>query len=271
MIIGFSPGMIRQIINDPIVALKFLSVTYTMPFLSLIQYFVPTNASISSLLSKTLHPIMMIISAAIILLTTFILIVKTRKRTLSFFGCFSYFYLIMMVIWSLFSFSMPVEGYIRFMPPIVGYILIILVSGVTHFNKKFTGKFSVNPSVLICLLISINIISIATHFQFDDDVLLRKDNQELFAWIKKNTKGEDHFMHWRPETINLMTGRIGTAPWIFEEHQNEFLKRVNTFGIRYIILGKYNDREFINMFEQNAHLARLVWENNTYKIFSFDR
>jgi len=90
----------------------------------------------------------------------------------------------------------------------------------------------------------------------------------MFSWIKENTDINDHFMFWRPRTVRLMTGRVGTAPIISDIQKKSFGQRIYDYKIKYVILAKKSDLKLIAMLSARPDFADLAWENQLDKIFA---
>ena len=121
-------------------------------------------------------------------------------------------------------------------------------------------------TVLYTLMV-LNIINILSIFNFNDDIISKKENQELFAWVKENTQPQEHYMFWRPRAMALLTGRIGTAPWVHPNPKESLEERIHRWNISYVIFDKREDQPLVKSMEKNPQIAHPVWENGIYKIF----
>ncbi|MCG6534342.1 MAG: hypothetical protein L7F78_06545, partial [Syntrophales bacterium LBB04] len=262
---GMCQGVLAQIFADPGFFIRAFLTNFSLSFQSLIWVLLPGNMLATAPIYQMLQPIVQISAMFIFLITTFFFIWKVKRREISFYGCFSYAYLILLIVWA--SFAAGAQDYSRFVLPIIGFVGLIFVRGLMFLGQKTRIPIKIFVSGGLGILIVLNAFNIAAHYRFNDDVLYRKNNRELFAWIRNNTKSDDHFMFWKPTAITLMTGRMGTVPAMYADQKADLGKRINDFKIKYVILAKADDAELISLFQSAPGYSDIIWENPAYKIF----
>jgi len=197
---------------------------------------------------------------------------KIWKRNISFIGLFFSFYLCLLVLWS--GFEANVSGFVRYVLPIVIFFFIFLIEFFLYiFNKIHKavvdkGYLKLVFKTFLIILIFCNIFNMVSIRHYNDDVILKEGNAQLFSWIKKNITLNERYMIWRPRPVALLTGRIGTVPWREDLHQDTSIyQRILDLKISYLILSKHVDQILIKSFSENKDFSSLVWENYDYKVF----
>ncbi|VAW12850.1 hypothetical protein MNBD_BACTEROID05-1048 [hydrothermal vent metagenome] len=197
----------------------------------------------------------------------FLFVRKTQNRTLSFLGCFFVFYLAVTIVWS--GFPHPPARFARFLFPLIGPWLILSSQGFLSLSKR-VGK-SAAKTILFAFLfggIILNLLNIAAIFNFNDDVLLKKENQALFEWVKKNVGKDEHYIIWQARPVALMTGRVGATPIDSTPGKEEdIFSRIKRLDIRYLILSPFVDGSLIDALKNLPDYADLVWQNKDYLIY----
>lgn len=269
--IGTHPGVFSQLTNPNLVSPPSILRHYFVAFRSIVLFFCPLGNILPQDLYHLIDNIIPIVAAVFYLSVGIIFIMKVKKRSLSFLGCFFVFYIAVFLFWSGFETSSDALG--RLVYPILGSALVLGIGLLRSIGDRFiTVKSKIESSIKVILftLIFVNLMSMAALFCFDDDVIYKKENQELFSWVKQNTRSDEHYMFWVPNTMALLTGRVGTAFFINPSDRAIYLpERIKKFNISYLITIKlFNiDKEIIKVLQQNPNSYRLVWENEYYKIF----
>ena len=272
-IIGSSSGFFVNIINEPLLHLTVAVKQNSHPFRSILWAICPGQTLFSASIFQFLDKCVVLISPLLYLWIIFVFIKKTLQRNISYLGCFFFFYLGMLFVWS--AFPNSVTEYVRFIYPILGIVFIFVIENGILFSQKVIGSEQFKLAVhfllkcILIVIILINILNIVVIRNFNDDVLFQKDTAEMFEWVRNNIGEDEHYMFWKPKPAALMTGRIGMAPWVtLKGHPLEaFAMRIEKYNISYIILFK-NANELLNkVCRDNPNKFTLEWDNEWYNIY----
>lgn len=219
-------------------------------------------------MGKTVIFLSIVIYAVILLL-----FIKTSiRRTISYMGSFSFFYLLFVLVWT----GMETRGMGRFCLPILGPILIFICAGINWLeNNPAVRRLHVDPKNLVNLffliMIAINVMNTAANFRFNDDDLLKGENKELFQWVKENIHDNEHYVFHHPRVMALMTKKIGTAIWVVLQDGpmivEKMIEHLKEYDIDYCIMTNGIDDRFRQTLDENPQQAQLVWQNNLYRIY----
>ncbi|VAW12186.1 hypothetical protein MNBD_BACTEROID05-1261, partial [hydrothermal vent metagenome] len=273
--IGFHPSIFSVLIEDPLkyAVLGFQNVHRVLE--SAIDFFYPSQSLISANISQVLIRVGVVIAPVTLIAGSIFFIYKSFSRTLSFLGCFSFFYFLLLVFWA----GLGGRGFTRFILPLILPVFIYGYSwGFLVFNKLFQGRkkqlYELVFLLGILLVLSINVFNIYTEYFFNDDVFLKKENSELIDWVKNNINKNEHYMFDHPRPMALMTQRIGTSSWnivnvegggqLEVDRLEEILNQKN---VSYLIMNKQTDMWLIDKFWNYLRWRNIVWENNIYQIY----
>ncbi len=269
---GIHKGFFSQIIHDPAVFLMRSLKNSPIVFKSLFWFFCPGQTVLTEKLFSWGNVTISFMAPIIYCVIAGVFIYQASKKNLSYIGIFFLFYLSVLVVWS--GFRSDIQGFVRFVYPIIVFSFMFLYEVFGYLiNKIFSPKdkgalFKIIVKIFLTFLIFVNIFNIYGIYQFNDDVLYRPENVQLFQWIRDNTQPDDHYMIWRPRPVALLTNRIGTVPWREDLRENiSVYQRVKDLKIAYLIFSKYVDQDLIFSFKRNSGFSKAVWENETYIIF----
>jgi len=276
LITGFHTGSFQYAASDPQAFLTNIIKNFSVSMRSTLMLFIPGATHFSKSILSLADRGILLLAPAILLLVIIVSTVKIIHRRISFIGTFTLLYFLLLVFWSGFADKPNTFG--RFIYPFAGPLLIILVESLLNLGKKVLWLEKKNQimnhiaQVLLILIIFINLHSVVVKYNFNDDVLYQKENQELFNWVKGNLEEDEHYMFWKSRPMVLMTGRVGTSPWNKDPKSQElFFKRIHDLKISYLILIKPLDTLFIQQIESMQGFSHLVWENKNYKIFKVNK
>jgi 4-amino-4-deoxy-L-arabinose transferase-like glycosyltransferase len=198
------------------------------------------------------------------------------RREISFGFLFLGLYVALLLVWS--GFESSVSGFVRYCYPIVGLFFVAVMHGLSSVCGRFFPAQAVerhrnfSVKILLVIFIFLNIFNIYGMYDFNDDVLWLRKNQELFQWVRHHLAKEEHYMIWRPRPVALMTGRVGTVPWREDlDRATPIFQRVHAMNISYVILSKHVDQMLIALFQDHPDFSDPVWENDSYVIFQVHR
>jgi len=247
--------------SNPMQYLNAIWQNNSLPVRSMAWLLIPGQTPVTSSLYLLLDKILLIISPILYLAFYAIFIFRSFKKRIIFLECFAAVYLGIILIWA--GFPHHPSNFARFCLPIIMIVVVFLLGGI---NKVKNGMI-ITRSMLV-VLIALNIFNIYRNFNFNDDVLYKKENQELFSWIKENVREDEHYMIWQSRPVALMTGIIGTAPWIDKIGVgNDFVSRAEILNISYIIMNKGLDNRITNDLMNHPEFTKIIWENQNYQIF----
>ena len=279
---GVNPGFFNVVASDPAQFLHLVFQNMSLVLRCILWVILPPQTGLTEIIFKFLERLL-IWTAPVIYLAALIIFLKgTFQKKVSFSGCFIFFYVFMFVFWSGFGDTVAMAA--RMALILTGPLIIFLIESVQWLARFADGssrrsgkiqnqRISINffpgsLAAVFVLIFIINIFNITVLFNFDDDVLLKKENKELFAWVKQNVAEEERYMFWAPRTMALMTGRVGAALWTRDpETQKNFFVRIKKLSIGYLILIKPTDHPLVAVLQSNPHLASPAWENEYYIVF----
>ncbi len=186
------------------------------------------------------------------------------QRKVGFLGWFTLLYLLGIIVW-------PVQqGLSRYILPLIIPLGIYFIVEASRILKEpLAEKVLVG---LFALLIVQNAAVIAFNFRFNDDNIYQKETLEMAGWVNDHVLPDDHFMFYKPRALRLLSGRTGTAFWVYPQERQYWHLRVEDMHIRYLIADKKLDDlaryDSLNLPAKNSELLiQKVWENSGYKIF----
>jgi len=263
-------GFFSTILADPLTFMSASLKNVSLPFRSILWSFFPGDMRATSFLFLGMDMICRFISPVIAVVLFVVFLLKSWRRTISFEGCFFFFYALAIFVWA--GFPHHPANFYRFLFPLLGLFLVFALQAVffafRHTDRMFQSRMKLILTGILSFLIIVNSANIFMAFDFDDDVILKEENQELFSWIRENISDDQHYMIWQARPVALLTKRIGTAPWQHKPKENVRLsKRIKDLDISYLIMVKGWDDKLIEVLEEKVLLLEFVWENRYYKIF----
>ena len=270
LFMGANPGFLTVFTQYPLgTVLKAIHNNLAIVFTSTLFFFCPAYNIFSLIIYSSFLKLIEPLGLFFTLILALIFLYKTKKRSLSLWECFFFFYFALMILWSVFSH--PPDAFVRFILPITGLFALLIVETTRRITQRWLSQrlplHRLDTFILFFMffLLFINTTNTISRFRFNDDALYRKPNQELFRWVKTNTEPQEYYMFWKPRALALMTGRLGAAHWI--DARETWQDRIRDFGIHYLIMFKKNNRELIQELENQPLFFKLAWENGAYKIF----
>ncbi len=186
------------------------------------------------------------------------LLLRMMKKKADILEYFLLVYLCALLIW-------PLQGGVRYVLPIVGVCLILMIQGVVVGLQKQDPKAWVVKGLCLLLIMS-NGVHIYKNYSFNDDVIAQPDTQELIAWIKETTQPEDHFMFQRPRTLTLITDRKFAPFFIYSQDAAKWYQRIERFNIRYLLAFNSSVHKMLSSFPPDYIQLRQVWQNEKYVV-----
>ena len=182
-------------------------------------------------------------------------------RKISLMGCFTFLYLMGIVFW-------PVKAGTRYLLPIMAPMAIYLVVCFKPVWRKWAVP-------IFLFLILQNLFVIVSNFNFNDDDIYKKESLEMLQWVELHIKPEDNYMFSKPRALRLLTNRMGHNFWGYAQDTKNWYRRIKPLHINYLIVGNGFDQfeghdKFCLRIEKDELYIKMVWRNNTYRIFKLD-
>ncbi len=186
------------------------------------------------------------------------------RKTLQLFDVYLVFYLATLVF--MFGFPNNPWGAARFVYPLMIPLIVFIARYGPSVFRSYGQKIG---KILILVLIFINIYNVRLKYDFNDNVLIYKENLELIDWIKHNVKDDEAYMLWQALPMALFTGKVGVGYVWMAQPTNlpSFYQYIVDYKISYLILTQRVDRDLIEFYKANPHIAKLVWDNGYYYAF----
>lgn len=261
--LSYAFGHIREFVSTIIPVLS-------TPLKSLVLLLCPDSTVLTGSIYNFIEPMITFLAPVIYFVMTCVVIQKFRKRTLSYLGCFTFLYLIIFLFWT--GFDPNPRTLVRLAYPLFVPALLMMAIAAKKvspaWKKPPLAKQPIAFKTFLYLLIFLNTFNIASAYQFNDDVVLKPQNQELFHWVRDNLKEEDRYIFQAPRALALFTHRVGAPPMVKYSPRNEdLIERAVRLDIAYVILVKPVDVELVHFFDTHEFIAVGVWENQYYKIY----
>ncbi len=262
-LIGVHFGYFELLFAHPDRFLIGIIENFDLVFNNIFVFFIPNGMLITQKIFLMFKSGSYLLSLLIVIVIICKFFKGVRGRDLSFLASFLCIYLLMITLWA--GTHYQILGYTRYVLPVLVPIIILIAKAVSL--PRLPQWVRNVPLVGIVISIFFNLINIGVNYQSNDDVLLRKDNVEMFEWVKTHLDEDQHFMIWQTKVITLMTNRVGTTPIKVSNQSVDFFDRINEFYIDYVILTKAVDQSFIQGLQSREDMASQVFENKVYKIF----
>ena len=248
----------------------------SLPLRTIAWILVPAQTRLTGSIFLSIEKGLHVMAPFLYLMIGVIFVRKAKRGTISYIGCFVVFFLVLMIFWTGFK-DFP-QRIARMMLPILGPSLMIIIGSILSLGRRiFPAKMSAlyietGIKTILILIIFLNIFNIGANYRFNDDVLFRESEQELFAWVRGNIQIHDHFMFAKPRVLNLMTQRVGTLIWSDDPSPDKsVIHRIYDLDISHLIFNKGTDAVHIQNFQGNKEFCHLVWENEFFKIFKIQQ
>ncbi len=256
----FSPGFLTFIASQPVDFLMASFKNSTILLQSLAYFFITPQATLTKnfyiIIEHMLNFVPVFIYGAFFVKT----FLKIKSRQLSFEHLFFLFYLLLIVFWG---------GFLHLPGDFSRYILPLAVIGLFHLDKVFypSGKEWRKITVgFLSLIMVVNIYNIIINFHYNDDVILKNENQEMFAWVKDHVAVDEHYMVMPARVVACLTERVGTSFWN-DPAKPFWLDRIKALRISYVIFHKKTQQPLVAIAELNPDKFLFVWQNSVFKIF----
>ena len=266
-LIVHNPGFLTAIAGNPKEFMASQLANITQSFLCISYFFCPSYGEVSSKILDCMNMMIKFLTWPALIAIFLGVFYRIKNKALTFLEIFFVFYLILLIFWS--GFGHQPLTFTRYSLPIIGPLLILACLTFSKFFKNIGARFF---RAILGILIVVNIFNIIIFYDFNDDVLLQKDNQEMFGWVKSHLTENEHFMIWPSRAVTLMTQRVGTA-FVFQNKKNEnnILKRIDDYNISYLIAYKQSDIGIMQLCESRPDLFKSIWENESFRIFKVVR
>lgn len=270
LITGIHQGFWAHISEAPGAFLVKSIKNFSLSYRSLVWFFIHPQTPVTLWIFNALDRSMSVLAFVFTLMIFYYFGKGIWKKTLTFIGCFSFFYFLLLVFWS--GFPHHPANFCRYLLPLVAPSLVYMVEkidkpiSIIHIRKK--EKFTLIVNGFLIFLLVINVYNLVNSFSFDDDVLFQEENQQMFAWVKKNIAEDEHYMIWQARPVCLMTGRVGAVPWRYQQQRDVKLSsRMKALNVSYLIALKGYDDQLMQMLDAQAKELTSVWENKGYKVY----
>ncbi|MCB2228360.1 MAG: hypothetical protein KQH53_16900 [Desulfarculaceae bacterium] len=191
-------------------------------------------------------------------------------------------YLLMILAWPF------VEGP-RFYAPAIGILVIYFLEGLSEFAAGRAKPGGRSPAYWVNLALmaglALNLGNTALLWNYQDDVVLRPADRELYAWVREHALPGETYLFSEPRVMALFTGKVGDK-YYWNQPLGPQEERMAARGVRWLILhrpeaARASARKqyawiFLGGGKKQPGLAqaeadpqlRPVWQNRGYKIFA---
>ena len=265
--IGSQPGDIQVLLEQPVAAARAMTANFSLITRSLWIACFPIETGFMLALYRGMIPFLDGAAAVFYVSLCVLVTRKSFARTLTMREAFCFFYSGMLLVLSAFD-NTPLE-FIRFLLPVGGLWAFFVIRSVIRLGERCNPRFAAQAVIKAGLVIMIfaNVATLAVTYNRDDDVLFRKENQELFSWVRQNITADEHYIFWHPRPLALMTGRIGTDRWNHPSQRGQLVQRIAELNIRFLILDREVDADLIAAIEGGFFPADAIWKNSQYRVF----
>jgi 4-amino-4-deoxy-L-arabinose transferase-like glycosyltransferase len=272
---GLQPGFFSKVLAAPMAHAFFISKNFPVIFNSILWNLTPGEPASSFGLYFILSKASIVFTIALYLGILILFCYKSFKRSLSFMGCFVFFYLFLLLFWA--GFNDSAQNFSRFMIAIFPFIFLYGINAFIFLGKclskseKDCFKTCFFLKIFLILFIVFNLYKIIGFYNFNDDILSKKENVQLFQWVEKNIKSNERYLFNYPRVMYLMTGKLGTSGWVLlmtgSNQVDKVSKKIKENDIKYMIFEKRKEEMNIKVFQQDPSFMSLAWENKTFKVF----
>ncbi len=245
---------LRQIIHQAPLALK-----------ALFWVFVPGQGLISSALNRCMAGALDAAGYLVPLILILVLVKKGVSRSLSFTGIFFGVYMAAAYVWAFFP--EPAFALSRILLPVYVMAVFYLFDFLKTVSAHVCHQRMLLANVVFALVLALNGLNILFIYNFNDDVLFRRDNQELFSWVRQHIPRDEVVMFSKPRALKLMTGNLAAS--LMDQGPHDLEAKVYRLHARYIILVARDNLADISFKFITASPERFkpVWSNGGYVIF----
>lgn len=193
-----------------------------------------------------------------------LLIYRTRKKQLTALECFAFLYWAEVSLW-------PYKEGVRLFLPLVGLITLFIAIAIKSISTALDSGGLRLPldklfKYVIILGIAYNSLCVTMLLPYNNDVLYKKENQQLFSWVRNHIEPGTGYLFFKPRTLALMTGRTGLMFPKGSESEEAIYAYIRGKNINFAIFHKVVNAGWIRRFEADSQ-KEAVWENSGYKIF----
>ena len=191
-------------------------------------------------------------------------------------------YLLMILTWPF------VEGP-RFYAPVIGVLLIYFLEGLSEFAARRARPGGRSPAYWVNLALlaglALNLGNTALLWNFQDDVVLRPADRELYAWVRAHARPGQTYLFSEPRVMALFSGVVGDK-YYWNQPLGPQKERMAARGARWLILHRPQaarpsaHRQYAWIFlgggqkqpglaqaQADPHLTP-VWRNQGYEVFA---
>jgi hypothetical protein len=270
---GLQSGFFGQPLHNPVQFFSSVLQRNSIPFRTFLWFFAPGQTVLTERIFLFMEKVMIWVAPVLYVVIIVRFAQASRQKTLTLLDMFMFFYLVPMFLWS--GFLADAKALTRLTWPVGGFALIyalrffifLIESIAERMKKKIDPGYVVRLGKgFLFLLIFLNFFNLSSSFRFNDDVLFKKENQEMFKWVKQNVKENEHYMCWQARVVALMTGRVGAVPYN-PQLTESFPDRVTRLHISYLVMVKSVDQLLIQMMNNSGGWATPIWQNQDYQVF----
>jgi len=234
-------------------------------FMYIIQFYVPQESRLSVPIYLLPGHFFNVLSRIFFIFIFYLFAYRSIKKKISFGECFLYIYLLAMILWT------P-QGEGRYILPVVGPLLLLMIEGIYFFKKYVPAKeHHLKNAVVVCMayLILNNASAIALNFGFNDDEIYGKDAREMVQWVKQNTAEETTFMFRKPRVFKLLTGRMSAPFGRTLDEIKQWDKTADQYGITHVVF-ESRSGTLIEKAKSDGIAMRPLWDNKSFIVYRLE-
>lgn len=174
-------------------------------------------------------------------------------------------YLALVLVW-------PNPGGDRYLIPLFPLYIFYMLEGIGIVSQSFRIR---QPEIVLASVIVTIAILYGSEFMKADygpfqDGIANSQTQQMFAFVRSDTKSNDIFVFRRPRAFALYTGR-NAAVYPEPEHAGSFASYFRSIGATYLIEAPaLDDADFDAFVEKSCLGKQLVFSNSDFRVFRLD-
>ncbi len=183
--------------------------------------------------------------------------------------------LLMIAIW-------PYPQGFRFYLPISLFMVYYVLAGWLTVERLLAGRFSRFSSGVVQKGFSFFVLFIFTAGvfrgylsdyrriplqQFEGGIGLPA-SQQMFAYLREETRAEDVIAFFKPRALTLFTGRTAFAPYWDSQQPQRLLEDLALFGADYLVIWKPAYGDLAAFAHHQSPTLNLIFENEDFEIYS---
>ena len=263
LLLGTAAGYWHQIFQDPWVTVKQVTHQAPLTLKALLWVFVPEHTVMTFTFNHYLAGGLHVAGFLLPFIVLIFLVRKISARSLSFTGLFLAVYLVLAYTWAFFP--QPPAAFARVLLPVYVFAIFYSFHFIKTISNRMFGQRMLLANIVFAVVLSLNCFDIALNYNFNDDVLFYRENQEMFAWVREHVASDEVVMFAKPRALKLMTGRKST--YVMNGNPYDLDDRIRGFKVRYIVLGNNFSDIVFRSISLVPERFRIIWANAQYSIF----